>query len=143
MSAARSDGEEMSKIDESKLIDAMVNIAEYFRAISELSLNAHNNMASIIKTFQTGEIQGSRSNAPTPEPDLENGDDKPIFPDTLANLVNVTPSGTVWIVKPTKFLGAENFAMIAHIVKEYGGRYNKSIGKGQSGYFETPRKVKP
>jgi len=58
----------MSKIDESKLIDAMVNIAEYFRAISELSLNAHNNMASIIKTFQTGEIQGSSSNAPTPEP---------------------------------------------------------------------------
>jgi len=58
----------MSKIDESKLIDAMVNIAEYFRAISELSLNAHNNMASIIKTFQTGEIQSSSSNAPTPEP---------------------------------------------------------------------------
>ena len=133
----------MSRIDESKLIDAMVNIAEYFRAISELSLNAHNNMASIIKTFQSSEIQGSPSNAPTPEPDLENGDDKPRFPDALANLVNVTASGTVWIVKPTKFLGAENFAMIANIVKQYGGKYVKSMGKGQGGYFEIPKGSKP
>jgi len=79
------------------------------------------------------------------EPTTSNGEDnkEPTFPDALASLVNMTSSGNVWIVKPTKFLGAENFAMIANIVKQYGGKYNKSMAKGQSGYFEIPKESKP
>ena len=79
------------------------------------------------------------------EPSTSNGENnqEPTFPDALASLVNVTSSGNVWIVKPTKFLGAENFAMIANIVKQYGGEYVKSMGKGEGGYFEIPKGMKP
>ena len=56
----------MSKIDEGKLIDAMIVMAEYARQVSELSLKVHQRMTEIIKNYQ--EVEVGTLNAPTPEP---------------------------------------------------------------------------
>jgi hypothetical protein len=56
----------MSKIDEARLIDAMIAIAEYWRQQSEVCLKAQKRMTDIITEFQTVEV--GTLNAPTPEP---------------------------------------------------------------------------
>ena len=42
----------MSKIDESKLLDGLIAIAEYFKNVSDLSLKVHGEIAQVINHFQ-------------------------------------------------------------------------------------------
>jgi len=114
----------MSKINE------LIPIAERVRKAVDELIAARADLSRFIENFEPSTSNGENNQEPT-------------FPDPLASLLNITLSGNLWIVKPTQFLGAENFAMIANIVKQYGGKYNKSLGKGQSGYFEIPKGSKP
>ena len=61
---------------------------------------------------------------------------KPTFPDDLAKLVETTDAGSYWKVKPKGFLGSQNFAAIADIVKQYGGEY---ISAGKDSHFRIPK----
>ena len=42
----------MSKIDEGKLLDGLIAIAEYFKNVSDLSLKVHKDMTEVINHFQ-------------------------------------------------------------------------------------------
>ena len=66
----------------------------------------------------------------------------PTFPDSLACLIQVEDSGSKWIVKPIKYLGAENFAAISDIVKQYQGEYKKfgSLGQKSPGQWWISKK---
>ena len=61
---------------------------------------------------------------------------KPTFPDDLAKLVETTDAGSYWKVKPKGFLGSQNFAAIADIVKQYGGEY---VSAGKNSHFRIPK----
>jgi hypothetical protein len=56
----------------------------------------------------------------------------PVFPEVYAKMLTVTDEGKYWKVKPNQFLGAENFAGIAEIVKQYGGDY---VSAGKESHF--------
>ena len=45
------------------------------------------------------------------------------FTEETANRLTFTSEGENWIIKPKQFLGAENFAKIAAIVRTLGGEY--------------------
>jgi hypothetical protein len=62
---------------------------------------------------------------------------KMTFPEDLENLLNFEEEENYIIIKPRQFLGPENFAKIASLVRGIGGEY---ISAGKASHFRIPRK---
>lgn len=79
------------------------------------------------------------TSAPTPAPGRFQSveDIRMMFPEGLENLLNFEEKNDYIIVKPRQFLGSENFAKIASIVRDMGGEY---ISAGKESHFRVPRK---
>ncbi|MHA1632675.1 MAG: hypothetical protein ACTSXC_07730 [Candidatus Freyarchaeota archaeon] len=60
------------------------------------------------------------------------------LPQKLADLLSFEEGGEYIIIRPRRFLGSENFAKIAGIVKEHGGEY---VSAGKQSHFRIPRKT--
>ena len=58
--------------------------------------------------------------------------------ESVSNLLNIdTESSTMFVmVKPSQFLGSENFAKVASIVRGIGGQY---VSAGKNSHFEIPK----
>lgn len=54
----------MSKVDEGKLLDGLIAIAEYFKNVSDLSLKVHKDMTEVINHFQIVETGTIKTQAP-------------------------------------------------------------------------------
>ena len=65
-------------------------------------------------------------------------DVKQAFSSELAGMLIFEESGTFIIVKPRRFLGSDNFARIASIVRDLGGEY---ISAGRNSHFKVPKEV--
>ncbi|MGB9779020.1 MAG: hypothetical protein ACPLW8_06395 [Candidatus Bathyarchaeales archaeon] len=61
-----------------------------------------------------------------------------IFPENLRQLLSFEGKEGFCIIKPRQFLGSENFAKIADIVKAKGGEY---ISSGKNSHFRIPIKT--
>jgi hypothetical protein len=57
------------------------------------------------------------------------------FPPELKQLLTFEHNGEVIIIRPRGFLGSENFAKIAEIVKAHNGEY---VSAGKSSHFRVP-----
>jgi hypothetical protein len=64
-------------------------------------------------------------------------DIKMMFPEDLENLLSFEEKEDYIIVKPRQFLGSENFAKIASVVRGIGGDY---VSAGKASHFRVPRK---
>ncbi len=60
------------------------------------------------------------------------------FPEDLRSLLSFEETADAWILKPRQFLGSENFAKIAAIVRNLNGQY---ISAGKESHFKIPRKA--
>jgi len=60
-----------------------------------------------------------------------------LFPEELENMLTFEEVGEYIIIKPRQYLGSENFAKIASIVRGDGGEY---ISAGKESHFRLPRK---
>ena len=60
-----------------------------------------------------------------------------MFPEDLENLLSFEEKEDFIIIKPRQFLGSENFAKIASVVRGIGGDY---ISAGKASHFRIPRK---
>ncbi len=69
--------------------------------------------------------------APTPMPHPST-----FFPKELVDLLSFEDHGDYWIVKPHQFLGAENFAKVAQIVRSHQGEY---VSAGKESHFKIPK----
>lgn len=76
----------------------------------------------------------SETTSDTPSTPIETT--KMLFPEYLENLLAFTDEGTYVKVKPRQFLGSDNFAKIASIIREAHGEY-KSAGK--ESHFRIPK----
>jgi len=88
-------------------------------------------------------IQYEEPNTPLPEPTSEKPQPsnkvtevKMLFPEDLENLLAFTDEGDYIKVKPRQWLGSDNFAKVAAVVREVGGEY-KSAGK--ESHFRIPK----
>ena len=61
---------------------------------------------------------------------------KVAFPDDLVALVTFEDKGDKIIIKPRQFLGSENFAKIAAVVRGLGGEY---VSAGKNSHFQIPK----
>jgi len=64
-------------------------------------------------------------------------DARTLFPGELENMLTFEEVGEYIIIKPRQYLGSENFAKIASIVRGDGGEY---ISAGKESHFRLPRK---
>ncbi|MFW6111093.1 MAG: hypothetical protein ACOC6H_03560 [Thermoproteota archaeon] len=60
-----------------------------------------------------------------------------MFPDELKNLLSFEDEGDYVKIKPRQFLGSDNFAKIASIIRGVGGEY---ISAGKKSHFRVPKK---
>jgi hypothetical protein len=61
---------------------------------------------------------------------------KQIFSPDIAGMLLFEEMGSFIIVKPKRFLGSDNFAKIASVIRELGGEY---ISAGKNSHFEIPK----
>ncbi len=121
----------IEKVDE--LLVVLNSVSEDLRAIStSLKSIAISQMAP--PSPPTPAISISK----TPEIEkVEISDLKNIFPEDLGALLAFEDRGDFIMIKPRQFLGSENFARIAAIVREAGGEY---ISAGKESHFRVPKK---
>jgi hypothetical protein len=60
------------------------------------------------------------------------------FPEDLESLLSFQEKGDYIMVKPKQFLGSENFAKIASVVRGLGGEY---ISAGKDSHFRVPKRT--
>ena len=63
---------------------------------------------------------------------------KQAFSSELAGMLTFEESEKYIIVRPRRFLGSDNFAKIASIVRELGGEY---ISAGKNSHFKVPKET--
>lgn len=64
-------------------------------------------------------------------------DVKILFPQDLEEMLTFEEAKDFIVVKPRRFLGSENFAKIAAIVRDAGGEY---VSAGKESRFKVPKK---
>jgi len=120
-----------------------VNIQELARKVDEL-LNVLNvisgDLAEVSKSLKavSGPAAAPAVSAVGSEKKRSVDDVKQVFSSELAGMLMFEESGTFIIVKPRRFLGSDNFAKIASIVRSLGGEY---ISAGRNSHFEVPKRV--
>jgi hypothetical protein len=65
-------------------------------------------------------------------------DIKMMFPEDLENLLSFEEKQDYIMIKPRQFLGSDNFAKIASIIRGIGGDY---VSAGKGSHFRVPKKL--
>lgn len=77
--------------------------------------------------------------APTPTVRMRSvADVRTIFPKELENMLTFEEAGKYIVIKPRQYLGSENFAKIASLVRSAGGEY---ISAGKESHFRVSREL--
>lgn len=122
----------VQRIDE--LLMVLNQVAEDLRQVS-ISL----------KSIAVSQLPQPLATPPTPVPVLPKApermqaveDIKMMLPEDLENLLSFEEKEDYIMIKPRQFLGSENFAKIASVVREIGGDY---VSAGKASHFRVPKK---
>jgi hypothetical protein len=122
----------VQRIDE--LLMVLNQVAEDLRQVS-ISL----------KSIAVSQLPQPLATPPTPTPAMPKApermqaieDIKMMFPEDLENLLSFEEKEDYIMIKPRQFLGSENFAKIASVVRGIGGDY---ISAGKASHFRVPKK---
>jgi hypothetical protein len=128
------DNEKVEKL--TKRVDELVVI---LNGIMEDLRQVSASLKSLAVSQITQPIAAPPSTAPQPTPEKTKAldDIKMMFPEDLENLLGFEEKEEYIVIKPRQFLGSENFAKIASIVRGIGGEY---ISAGKASHFRVPRK---
>jgi hypothetical protein len=127
------------------MAEEKVNIQELAQKVDEL-LNLLNvivgdltevskSLKSVTKPPATPVV--SSTPAASTEKKRDINDVKSAFSSELAGMLLFEESGSLIIVKPRRFLGSDNFAKIASVVRELGGEY---VSAGKNSHFKIAKK---
>ncbi|MFQ6064939.1 MAG: hypothetical protein ACE5L6_05620 [Candidatus Bathyarchaeia archaeon] len=114
-----------------------LSVGELLERIDEL-LNVlklvSRDLADISKELKAAEAPEA---APTPPAGIHTAEDiRMLFPKDLEQMLAFEESEEYIVVKPRQFLGSENFAKIASIIREAGGEY---VSAGKESHFRVPK----
>ena len=120
-----------------------VNIQELARKVDELLsvLNViSGDLAEVSKSLKgvTGPAAAPAISVTSSEKKRSIDYVKQAFSSELAGMLIFEENGKFIIVKPRRFLGSDNFAKIASIVRNLGGEY---ISGGKNSHFKVPKEV--
>jgi len=121
------------------------SVEEVLQRIDQLLdvLKAISKDLSDISKSLRGAGVGAPSPAPVPSVPAEKvrsiADVRALFPKDLEDMLAFEDVGKYIIIKPRQYLGSENFAKIASIVRGTGGEY---ISAGKESHFRVPREIR-
>jgi len=106
--------------------------------ILRLMLDDLNEISRMLRTYLERRVEAVSIPAPTEK--LRSVEDvRRLFPQNLLGLLYFEVSDDYILIKPRQYLGSENFAKIASIVREQlKGEY---VSHGKESHFRVPRKI--
>jgi len=123
------------------VVEEKVNVQELSQKVDEL-LNVLkvvsedlSDVSKSLKSLTTQKVGTPISVVPSEKKYNINGV-KEEFSSELADMLIFEESGKFVVVKPRRFLGSDNFAKIASIVRELGGEY---VSAGRDSHFKIAR----
>ena len=125
------------------MTEKKLSIEELSQRIDQL-LNVLNmisrDLAEISKSLKA--VRGAPAVAPPTAAPTEGvrtiEDIRVLFPSDLEEMLTFEESGNYIMIKPRRFLGSDNFAKIASIIRDAGGEY---ISDGKQSHFKVPREM--
>jgi hypothetical protein len=127
--------------DEKEKVEKLVNRIDELLVVLDRVAEDLRHVSASLKSLAVSRLAPSTS-APTPTTPVayENmqtvEDIKMMFPEDLEDLLGFEEKEDYIVVKPRQFLGSDNFAKIASIVRGVGGEY---ISAGKASHFRVPR----
>jgi hypothetical protein len=119
--------EKMSINDLARKVDELLNVLNVISG----------DLAEVSKSLKEVSGTAAREVSVTPSEKTRSLKDvKQAFSSELAGMLIFEESGNLIIVKPRRFLGSDNFAKIASIVRDLGGEY---VSAGRNSHFRVPK----
>ncbi|RLI42825.1 hypothetical protein DRO59_03000 [Candidatus Bathyarchaeota archaeon] len=131
--------EEKEKIE--KLVERIDELLIILNGIVEDLRQVSISLKSLAVSQVTQPVTAPTTTPPSPETyekERSVEDIKMMFPEELENLLSFEEKDEYIVIKPRQFLGSENFAKIASIVRGIGGDY---ISAGKESHFRVPKKT--
>jgi len=125
------------------MVEEEVSIEELSRKIDEL-LNVLNvisgDLAEISKSLKSISEPTPAPAVPAAQAEKKQGikEVKQAFSSELEGMLTFEERGNYIIVRPRRFLGSDNFAKIASIVRNLGGEY---ISAGRNSHFKVSKEI--
>jgi len=122
--------------------EGKLSIEELSRRIDQL-LNVLNmiskDLAEISKSLKAGVPTAAPAMPAAPTEGMRTIEDvRVLFPSDLEEMLTFEETGNYIVIKPRRFLGSDNFAKIASIIRSAGGEY---ISAGKNSHFKVPREM--
>jgi len=143
MSEKKNIEELLRRLDESLIIlrDVLGDLQEISKSLHSVEATSPSAMPvqSIPMPQLTPSLAPSKTPETTPAPEYRKrsiDDVKMMFPQELEGLLTFNEKGDYIIIKPRQYLGSENFAKIASIIRGTGGEY---ISAGKDSHFRIPK----
>ena len=134
MSERKSIEEILRRLDESLII-----LRDVLGDLEEVSKSLHSSEPTSLPVVPAPSLAPSKMPPVTPTPAHRKrsiDDVKMMFPQELEGLLTFADKGDHVIIKPQRYLGSENFAKIASIIRGAGGEY---ISAGKDSHFRIPK----
>jgi hypothetical protein len=97
-------------------------------------------LADVAKSLKEVEVPPPAPAPPSLEVKKRSTDDvRTLFPKDLEDMLLFEEKEEYIVIKPRQYLGSENFAKIASIVRDQGGEY---ISAGKESHFRIPREIR-
>lgn len=129
-----------------RLDETLIILRDVLGDLQDISKSLHSVEAAPPSTMLTPSIPTPQlsplpapSKIPAPVPTYRKrgiDDVKMMFPQELEGLLTFTEKEEYIIIKPRQYLGSENFAKIASIIRGAGGEY---ISAGKESHFRIPK----
>lgn len=128
-------GEEKANLqDLAQKVDDLLNVLNTIaKDLSEVS----NSLKTATGTKSTSTQTTTTNRIPASGQKLDINQVKQAFTPELAGMLLFEETGNLIIVKPRRFLGSDNFAKIAAVVREIGGEY---VSAGRNSHFKVAKK---
>ena len=127
------------KLSEEELLERIDELLNVLKMISR-------DLGEVSKSLKTAAVPSApvvpaTPTAPTPASAVGTRgveDVKMLFSKDLEDMLSFDEKGEFIVVKPRQYLGSDNFAKIASIIRDAGGEY---ISAGKQSHFRVPKEM--
>ena len=116
-----------------QVLQRVDELLDILKAISQ-------DLADVAKSLKEVEAPAAALAPPPSEVKKRSTDDmRTLFPKDLEDMLLFEEKEEYIVIRPRQYLGSDNFAKIASIVRDQGGEY---ISAGKESHFRVPREIK-
>ena len=132
-------GEEKANLQNlAQKVDDLLNVLNAIaKDLSEVSQSLKSATGTTTSTPTTPTPNASAGVTPALGQKLDINQVKQAFSPELAGMLLFEETSSIIIVKPRRFLGSDNFAKIAQVIREIGGEY---VSAGRNSHFKVAKK---